>query len=205
MRGMSRTALAVLLASFLCPSSAMAAENPQPSPLEQFQRWIASLVQPRPPAPPPEELVGNTVTLNPLAVEQQRLGLEYERALGKHASLYLAPQAAFGLLPDAWDLSAQLTLGLRIFVAGKAPSGIFFGPELEGLYERRNLDGGLRYGYGTGIGATVGWTLILFGNFTFSVGLSSQYRSVPDLDAPEGPALRRQFVTFPRLAFGVAF
>jgi hypothetical protein len=203
---MSRPALLICLACLLSPTGALA-DEPPPSPLDWFQRWIASLGQPRlPPSRPPEDTTAhNTVTLNPLALRQQRLGLEYERALGSHVSIYLAPQAAFGIVPDAWTLSAELDLGLRIFVLGTAPGGIFFGPELAGLYERSNENGLLRYGLGTGIGATVGWTLVFFEHFTLSVGFSSQYRTVPQLDAAEGVTLRKEFVSVPRLAFGVAF
>lgn len=203
---MSRSALLLCLTVLALPLTARA-DEPPPSPLDWIRGWIASLAQPRlPPTRPPEETTANnTVTLNPLALRQQRLGLEYEHALGSHVSFYLAPQAAFGIVPDAWTLSAELDLGLRIFVLGRAPAGIFFGPELAGIYERSNETGVLQHGLGTGIGATIGWTLVFFEHFTLSVGFSSQYRTVPQLDAEAGVTLRKEFVSIPRLAFGAAF
>lgn len=203
-----RLPLSTLLAcTLLFPSLSRAEEEPQQedkSVVDRVRDWVSNLGKPKPPEPPKYK-PGNTITLNPFALQQQRLGLEYERALGKPMSLYLAPQVAYGRTGDLWRLSSSATLGARFFVMGEAPSGIFFGPEVGLAYERARTEEGLRKGYGLGFGASVGWTLVLFDRFTLSAGFSAQYRSVPDLTVTGPESLTVEFVALPRLAFGIAF
>ena len=115
------------------------------------------------------------------------------------------PEFAYGQAQDMWHLSVSGTLGLRLFVLGSAPSGIYFGPEFSGIYQRRSQEGVLRKAFGVGLGGSVGFTLVLLDRVVLSAGFSAQYRSVPDLEAPGEAALRVELIPTPRLAFGVAF
>ncbi len=197
---MLRAALLPLLAlCLLGPRVALAEDDA----LTRFQEWLSKLGKP---APPPEDKgPWNTFTLNPLVLKERRLGVEYERALGRGFSLYLAPEFAYGRAERSWHLTLGGTLGARIFVIGKAPSGIYFGPEVAVDYQRERREQGLRKAFGLGVGGSVGWTLVFFDRFTLAAGFSAQYRAIPDLESSEEEAIRVELVPTPRLAFGVAF
>jgi hypothetical protein len=202
-------ALPLTLTLLLC--SAPALSQPAPSqqqkqnPIESIADWWKSITAPKPPEP---EKLGarNTITVNPLALQNEQLGVEYELAFGKVLSVYVAPQIAWGATQTDSILSAGGSLGVRFFLLGAAPNGIFFGPEIAGTFERIVDDGILRRGFGLGLGAGVGWTLVFFDRFVLSVGFSAQYLTSPDLRAPpEEEELITQFRPLPRFAFGVAF
>jgi hypothetical protein len=198
---MSRAALLLLcLVCVLGPRMARAQDD-LPT---RLQDWFSNLGKPK---PRPEEVAPawNTFTLNPLALRDKQLGIEYERALGRGLSLYLAPGFAYGRAEGSWDLTLTGTLGTRFFVLGSAPSGLFFGPEVSMNYQRTYRDEVLRKAFGLGLGGSMGWTLVLFNRLVLSVGFSAQYRAVPDLESPEEEAIRVEIVPLPRLAFGVAF
>lgn len=198
---MSRAAL--LLAFWLCVLVPRVARADDGDFISSVQDWFSKLGKPK---PPPEEDLGarNTFTINPLALKHAQLGVEYERAFGKGLSLYVGPEFAYGRTPEAWKLSLAGTLGMRLFVLGSAPSGIYFGPEFSVNYQLRSQSHVRREAYGFGLGGTVGWTLVLFNRFTVAAGFSAQYRSIPDLESEEG-GVTVEIVPTPRLAFGVAF
>ncbi|MFY0568401.1 hypothetical protein ACN28E_31850 [Archangium lansingense] len=198
---MPRAALVLLLSlCVLFPRMALAQDDV----ISQVQDWFSKLGKPKP--PPVEELgARNTFTINPLALQNSQLGVEYERAFGKGFSLYAAPEFAYGRTPEAWTLSLAGTLGIRLFVLGNAPSGIYFGPEFSVIHQIRSQNHVRRRALGLGLGGSVGWTLVLFNRFTLAAGFSAQYRSIPDLEAGGDGALRVQVIPTPRLAFGVAF
>jgi len=198
---MHRAAAALVLSlCVLCPRAALAEDDV----FTQVQDWFSRLGKPKQP-PPPEDLgARNTFTLNPLALQHSQLGVEYERAFGRVLSLYVAPEFAYGRTEDTWHLSLAGTLGVRLFVLGSAPSGIYFGPEFSVNHQRRFAEGELRKALGVGLGGSVGWNLVLFNRFTLAAGFSAQYRAVPDLESSE-EALRVEIIPTPRLAFGVAF
>lgn len=196
----------VLVASMpaLAQSEQAPSQKQKQNPLESLADWWTDITQPKPAGP---EKLGsrNTITVNPFALQNQRLGVEYERAFGKVVSVYLAPQAAYGATQSSWIFSAGGSLGVRFFLLGAAPSGIWFGPEVGGSFERIVEGGIARRGFGLGVGAGVGWTLVFFDRFVLSVGFSAQYLSAPDLRAPEEEQLTVQFRPLPRFSFGVAF
>jgi hypothetical protein len=194
---------ALLLLSLLCVLGPRVARAQDDLPT-RIQDWFSKLGKPK---PPPEEVPSarNTFTLNPLALRSEQLGVEYERAFGRGLSLYLAPGFGYGRAESSWQLSLTGTLGMRLFVLGDAPSGIFFGPEVSMNYQRSYRGEVLRKGFGLGLGGSVGWTLVLFNRFTLSAGFSAQYRSIPDLESTEEGAVRVEIAPLPRLAFGVAF
>jgi len=208
---LSRAAFLLVASLSLFPRMAQAQEG---SPLKGIQDWFQNLGKPGlplplplppTPAPPPEEPAADTFTLNPLALQYSRLGVEYERALGTGFSFALAPEFAYRASDLSWHLTVGGTLGLRFFVLGRAPSGLFFGPEVSILYGRDVQADGVSKSLGLGLGGTVGWTIIFFNRFTLSVGFSAQYRSIPDPTSSEPNAYRSELIPLPRLAFGVAF
>lgn len=195
----------VAVACLAFAPGAAAAEDEDKNPLERFADWVQSLGKPPPPPKDPEPSTWNSVTLNPLALQHQQLGIEYERVLGAAATIYIAPQAVYGSAGSSWVLSAGGNLGMRFFVLGTAPNGLFIGPEVGVNFQRSHQEGVFRRAFGVGIGAGVGWSLVFFERFAFSVGFSAQYRSIPDIESAEPDSVRTSFTPLPRLAFGVAF
>lgn len=181
------------------------AQDDGKNPIERFGEWVGSLGKPKPPPPPPKPTTWNSVTLNPLALQHQQLGIEYERVLGAPATIYISPQAVYGSAGSAWVLSVGGNLGMRFFVLGTAPNGLFIGPEVSANFQRSHQAGVYRRAFGVGIGAGVGWSLVFFERFALSVGFAAQYRSVPDIESPEPETVVTSFTALPRLAFGVAF
>lgn len=175
------------------------------NPIEQFADWVKNLGKPPPPPKPAEPQAWNIVTLNPLALQQEQLGIEYERVLGAAATIYIAPQAVYGSAGSSWVLSAGGNLGMRFYVLGAAPNGIFIGPEVGVNFQRAHQNGVHRRAFGIGVGAGVGLSLVFFERFAVSVGFAAQYRSVADIESPEPETVRTRFSPLPRLAFGVAF
>lgn len=198
---MTRHLILVVLAVAYAPR----ASAQQKGPVEQIQEWIQNFGKPPPPAKPPEPPAQNTVTLNPLALEHDQLGIEYERALWKGASLYLGPQGVYGSAGPNWLLSVGLNVGMRFFVMGDAPSGLYIGPEVDLAYERVMQDGVLSKAFGVGFGGGAGLSVVFLNRFALSVGFSAQYRTEPDAANPGGNVVTTRFRAIPRLAFGVAF
>lgn len=194
---------AALLLSLLCVLGPRVARAQDDLPT-RIQDWFSNLGKPKP-RPEAVPAARNTFTLNPLALRDEQLGIEYERALGRGFSLYLAPGFAYGRAEGSWQLELTGTLGARLFVLGDAPSGLFFGPEVSMNYQRGYREQVLRKGFGLGLGGSMGWTLVLFNRLALSVGFSAQYRAVPDLESSDAEAVRVEIVPLPRLAFGVAF
>ncbi|HVE86434.1 MAG TPA: hypothetical protein VND93_26440 [Myxococcales bacterium] len=197
--------MAILTAALAAALPARADEpQPAPDPGKAIVDWWQNLTRPPPPRPEPPG-AQNTITLNPLALRYQQLGIEYERALGPVFSIYLSPQAAYGVRGGASSLQVGAEAGLRVFFLGKAPVGLWIGPEVSGTYGRVSSDGVTRWGVGTGVGGGAGWTLVFFDRFALSVGFAAVYRSVPDLESVDETIPGVEFLPLPRLAFGVAF
>lgn len=201
-----RMAVAVLALGLGASRSARAedATPPPPDPGKAIVDFWNNLTRPPPPKPEPQG-PGNTITLNPLAIRNQQLGIEYERALGPVFSFYLQPQGAYGRRGTSSALWLGGEAGLRVFFLGKAPVGLWIGPEFSGTYGRVVTEGVPREGWGFGVGAAAGWTVVLFDRFDLSAGFAAVYRGVPDLDAVTETVPGVEFLALPRLAFGVAF
>ncbi len=196
---MHRVALLLCSLCVLCPRVARAQDV-----VTRVQDWFSRLGKPATPEPE-EPSARNTFTINPMVLRDKRLGVEYEHAFGRGFSLYMAPEFAYGRAERSWNLALGGTLGMRFFVLGNAPTGIYFGPEFGVDYRRARRDDALRKGFGLGLGGNVGATLVLFNRLTLAAGLSAQYRAIPDIESTEEGAIRVELVPTPRLAFGVAF
>ena len=196
-----RLAVVAVIALSYAPS----AHAQQKGPIEQLGEWLANLGKPPAPPKPPDPPPQNTITLNPLALAHEQLGIEYERALFKPMSLYFAPQGVYGSAGPNWLLSLGVNVGARFYVMGDAPSGLYIGPEVDLAYERVFQDGVLRRAFGIGFGASAGLSLVLFNRYAVAVGFSAQYRTEPDASNPGGDVVTTRFRAIPKLAFGVAF
>ncbi|HEY8209368.1 MAG TPA: hypothetical protein VIG99_17890 [Myxococcaceae bacterium] len=201
---MAMAVLALALELWAVPARAEDAPQPPPDPGKAILDFWQNLTRPPPPRPEPAG-PGNTITLNPLAIRNQQLGIEYERALGPIFSIYLQPQAAYARRGGASSLWVGGEAGLRVFFLGKAPVGLWIGPEASGTYGRVTSEGVTRSGWGFGVGAAAGWTLVFFDRFALSAGFAAVYRGVPDLESVDEGVPGVEFLALPRLAFGVAF
>ncbi|HYV43765.1 MAG TPA: hypothetical protein VFA20_02845, partial [Myxococcaceae bacterium] len=145
-----RITTAVLALGLVAAGSARAEDPPQgPDPGKAIVDFWNNLTRPPPPKPEPQG-PGNTITLNPLAIKNQQLGIEYERALGPLFSLYLQPQGAYGRRGTSSSLWVGAEAGLRVFFLGKAPVGLWIGPEASGSYGKVTSAGVTREGLGFG-------------------------------------------------------
>ena len=203
---MRSSLLSLVFAAFVSSGAAHAQQQPQQKgPVEAIQEWIQSLGKPPPPPKPPEPPPQNVVSLNPFALEHERLGVEYERALFSAMSLYIAPQGTYGTAGSSWALSAGGDAGIRFYILGDAPNGLYVGPAVTGIYARSFQQGVLRKGFGIGLGACAGLSLILFNRYALAVGFAAEYTTEPDLTDPTGETVVTRFTPLPRVSFGVAF
>lgn len=154
----------------------------------------------------------NTLTLAPLSLLLGRFGVEYERALGDHASIFLAPNAGWlfrsssaAISSSSWGVDA----GARFFFLGHAPSGLWGGPQV--FYSRDSVtqDGTRITGAKSGFGLMMGGTLILFDALDFSVGAGLQYIVAGGLTLDANQVVSRDAVGYAapivRASMGFAF
>jgi len=124
----------------------------------------------------------NSLTVQPIDLFTGNINVEYERALGPKVGFYtginflvmrgvLLPQETrqrFAIGPE---------LGLRIYVLGRAPGGVWVGPYVNAAYVRDTGtgDGFNRDSLALGAGGMAGINL-LFGQFNLSLGAGAGYQ-----------------------------
>ncbi len=149
--------------------------------------------------------ITTTITTNPLGLINGRINLEVERAFSRMSSFYLGLN--FLLLKPAvgHDVGERLfgigpEIGLRFYLVGDAPAGIYFGPYADFAYLEKsgNSDFGWAAGGALGINLILARVLVL----TAGVGLGYERMQV-DLDT--GHAGSEGFDTRFRLGIGFAF
>lgn len=115
----------------------------------------------------------NALTVAPIDLFIGTLNLEFERALATRVSgygalnlmlyrpiLYPSQGNSFGLGPE---------LGLRIYLLGRAPAGLWVGPYINALWVRNAGEGYSVDSLGLGAGGMAGVNLV-FGQFLLSLG-----------------------------------
>jgi hypothetical protein len=152
----------------------------------------------------------NVVLWQPLSLITSYIDVEYERALGTRASVYVAPGAIFRSgqrLDGSTDVALfawSVDLGGRWFPWGRAPSGFFV--DLGVGYFSSSFLGARTLGDGVRGLSLAGYTLILARHFVLSAGLGvsvqgfrprATYYGQDDWSVAVNPALR--------VAVGVAF
>jgi hypothetical protein len=115
----------------------------------------------------------NAVTVQPIDLFTGTLNIEYERVLAKRIGaygavnfmmyrpiLYPSPGSSFGLGPE---------IGLRVYLIGNAPAGLWIGPYINALWVRNVAEGYIVDSLGLGAGGMAGVNLV-FGHFLLSLG-----------------------------------
>ena len=172
---------------------------------------------PAAPSPPPRPWIApkHMIDLNPAALLNGELSLEYEGALGSHVSLLLGPDAVLyrgvgsPLPPDAVARGGSLKIGLHIFPWGNALNGFWIGPELIGVYAGVSSPEGKGSVVGFEADGSLGYTFIVADHLGISLGLGAGYRilslTTQAADGTTNGALTKGLALTGRLAVGYAF
>ncbi len=124
----------------------------------------------------------NAITVQPIDLFTGNINLEYERALASRVGLYAGLNFLVMrglLLPQETRqrLAIGPELGLRIYLIGRAPGGLWVGPYVNAAYVRDTSpgDGFTRDALALGAGGMAGLNL-LFGQFMLSLGAGAGYQ-----------------------------
>jgi len=146
-----------------------------------------------------------TITTNPLGLINGRINLEVERALSSASSFYFGLN--FLILKPAvgQDVGERLfgigpEIGLRFYLIGDAPAGIYIGPYADFAYLEK--DGNSDFGWAAG--GALGVNLILARVLVLTAGVGLGYERM-QVDLDTGHAGAEGFDTRFRLGVGFAF
>jgi hypothetical protein len=151
----------------------------------------------------------NSVTVNPIDMFTGTLNVEYERAVASRLGLYGGLNFGYmrGVLStsEVRPLAIGPELGLRVYLIGRAPGGIWIGPYGNMAWVRNTDASGSVDSLGLGFGAMAGINLLL-GQFNLSLGAGTGYH---DYSSWSAAGVRRigNFGVTPRLrlALGAVF
>lgn len=155
----------------------------------------------------------NSLTVNPIDLFTGTINLEYERAIASRVGFYggmnfLVMRGV--LLPSqtARRFAIGPELGVRIYLIGRAPGGIWLGPYVNAAYVRESYDGGNYNRDNLALGAGgMGGVNLLFGQFNLSLGAGAGYTDYA-VFTPAGslrPAGTSGLTPRLRLAIGAVF
>src|SRR5258708_2768252 len=121
----------------------------------------------------------NSVTVNPIDMFLGTLNVEYERAVASRLGLYGGVNFGFyrGVLQtgDVRPMFVGPEVGLRVYLIGRAPGGLWIGPYGNAAWVRNTDTSGSIDSLGLGLGAMAGINL-LFGQFNLSLGAGTGYQ-----------------------------
>jgi hypothetical protein len=149
----------------------------------------------------------NGLTVEPIDLLTGTFNLQYERAISPSWSAYLGLNYLYVSGVDQPSSGTQLALGpeigLRLYMIGRAPAGLWIGPDLSAAWVRNVGFGEQWDSLGYSVGGMVGVNLVL-GHFTGSLGFGGNFYDFSHWDGTErvgfyGLAMRE------RLALGVVF
>jgi hypothetical protein len=149
----------------------------------------------------------NTLTVEPIDLLTGTFNLQYERAFSPALSAYLGLNYLYISGFDQPNSGTQLALGpeigLRLYLIGRAPAGLWIGPDLSTAWVRNVSYGQEWDSIGYGVGGMVGINLCL-GHFTGSLGIGGNFYDYSHYDGANrvgfyGLEMRE------RLAVGVVF
>ncbi|MFW6067145.1 MAG: hypothetical protein ACOC97_02325 [Myxococcota bacterium] len=134
--------------------------------------------------------------------------IHYERRLAGRLSLYLGLRVLAYLVIDGVPREDVLSFGgdggIRVFILGDAPEGLWVAPMAGVGLVRADSAFGTQSGVGWWAGGLVGYTWVFSSGFTLSIGGGAQYTDL-QIHAPDGPVgARGAHPTF-RAALGWAF
>jgi len=153
----------------------------------------------------------NSLTVNPIDLFTGNLNIEYERALGTRVGLYggINFLVMRGVLlrdtPNRFAIGPEA--GVRIYLFGRAPGGIWIGPYVNAAYVRESNIGSTdlsRDNLALGAGGMAGINL-LFGQFNLSLGAGAGYQDYGVLTTTQRLASSYGVTPRLRLALGAVF
>ncbi len=150
----------------------------------------------------------NSVTVNPIDMFTGMLNVEYERAVATRLGLYGGVNFGYmrGVLSnsDVRPLTVGPEIGLRVYLIGRAPGGLWIGPYGNAAWVRNTDASGSIDSLGLGFGAMAGINLLL-GQFNLSLGAGTGYHDYSSWSA--GTRRIGSFGVTPRLrlALGAVF
>lgn len=138
----------------------------------------------------PGERPGSILSVAPLGWVGGLLAVEYERVLSEHVSLTLAPDVRFWKPQEGDRIAARVpfegrtlvggAVGVRLFMLGRAPDGIWLQPELGGVTGLTAIAGEPVHTLAVPRFAfTAGLTYLMDGWLALSAGLGVQHMRVP--------------------------
>jgi hypothetical protein len=149
----------------------------------------------------------NGLTVEPIDLLTGTFNLQYERAFSPSWSAYLGLNYLYVSGADQPNSGTQLALGpeigLRLYLIGRAPAGLWIGPDLSTAWVRDVSYGQEFDSLGYSVGGMVGVNLVL-GHFTGSLGFGGNFYDYSHYDG----ATRVGFYGLEmreRLAVGVVF
>lgn len=149
-----------------------------------------------------------TITVNPFDLFEGFFNFEYETRLGPFLSGHIGVDTLVweGVFDDRANETFAIgpTAGLRLFLFGGAPSGLWAGPFGGVLYVDAQTPNGEEQALGYHVGGMVGYTIIPLGIIALSAGIGVAYH---DLSVEVGDDTFGVVGWSPRLrlAVGVAF
>lgn len=145
-------------------------------------------------SPPVKRSPKNMLSIAPVSFLLGSFGLEYERVLADPLSLtvsadyrWLSLAGAEGEQPLPTSMTG-VSVGVHLFMLGKAPSGLWLGPELGTIFAPVEKDGERRIGTLPRAALQLGYTGLIADIFSISVGAGVQFFSVVPF-----PSLRMNF------------
>jgi hypothetical protein len=152
----------------------------------------------------------NSITVNPIDLFTGTINIEYERAVASRIGVYTGLNfiAYRGvLLPQAASrIALGPEIGMRVYLIGRAPGGLWLGPYLNAAWVHDTSPDAVttRDTLGLGAGGMAGINL-LFGQFNLSLGAGAGYQDYAAFS--QGQRTAGSFGVTPRLrlALGAVF
>jgi hypothetical protein len=150
----------------------------------------------------------NALTVEPIDLLTGTFNLQYERALNPGLAAYVGINYLYfyGLeQPDSGTVAAVgPEVGLRFYLIGRAPAGLWIGPDIAtALVRNRAPDGEFTESLGFSTGGMVGLNLVL-DHFTASLGVGGNFYDYASYVGPNRIGLLG-FELRERAAVGVIF
>jgi hypothetical protein len=132
----------------------------------------------------PRDYQTTTFTVDPGALIDGRINFEFDSAMSRWVSLnagvnFLAFNGAFDRTEDSF-FAVGPRFGLRLYLIGTAPAGLWIGPFVDLYYLRWRDAQQDRRAFGFGTGGELGVTFIVLHALVLQFGVSFLYQDVAD-------------------------
>jgi hypothetical protein len=152
----------------------------------------------------------NTLTIDPASLAFGVVKVEYERAFSSWGSVYVAPSVLAFQSPllsspkNSGFTAAGADTGVRFFFTGRAPEGLWVGPQLGLAYVQGTANGEQASAVGYDCAAIVGGTVLVANVVDVSAGVGVAYEN-EQVSVGETNVGLSGLAPVARLALGVAF